>query len=123
MNWEKREEIFSKEVLTNNDLAEMYSINPSTASLLRKQILNQLGLHDHEPMITTKGRLHILDYLKWLEIYSPELYGRYAKPEKYQRWLKRVVFVEEKGEHVEESGQQSSGVYSYNPLLNVSKAE
>lgn len=121
MTWEEREQIFSKEILTNNDLARMYGIDPSTASHLRKQILFQLRLHEQEPIVELKGKLHILDYLKWLGIYTPELYGRYAKPEKYHKWLKRVIFVEE--EEMPEEKRRSGEVYSYNPLIAVGKAE
>lgn len=76
MTYQEREAIFSKEVLTINDLMVVLDISSyQTAAQLMRQIKRATG--DRYPV---QGRLHIADYLQYFNLdggarYSKDLKG------------------------------------------------
>ena len=97
MTPERRNEIFSKEVITTADLAELLEINRTYASICMfniKQNSDRLSKITGE---TIKGKCHIQDYLDFFSLETvPERYGKYSdkpieirtkRPEDFQkRW-------------------------------------
>lgn len=73
MTYERREEIFSKEVITLQDFCELYSLSKGAASVKMREIKRKVG-----DRLGIQGRLHIEDYLAWVNMSS-------ATPERYQR--------------------------------------
>lgn len=69
MTYERREEIFSKEVLTISDIQELFDISASEASRKIKEIKRCGG-----DRIKIQGRLHIQDYFDYYNITDLERY-------------------------------------------------
>ncbi len=75
MNYAEREEIFSKEVLSLDDIMKLFGIAKSTASQKIKQIKRQLG----KDRLGMEGKIHILDYFEWCGIDQVAIADRYKK--------------------------------------------
>ena len=75
MTYERREEIFSKEVITLTEMEELLCLSKSAASLKMKEIKRKVG--DRLGII---GRIHIQDYIDWLELEKDAHLDRYRKP-------------------------------------------
>ena len=56
MTFQRREEIFSKEALTNRDLAELLDVCESTASQKAQEIRRVVG-----DRLGIQGRIHVQD--------------------------------------------------------------
>ncbi len=76
MNYARREEIFAKEVLTCRDIGELFDCSEAAASLRIKEIKIQVG-----DRLGMQGRLHIQDYLNWLQLDKDCCRDRYVRPE------------------------------------------
>ena len=74
MTYERREEIFSKEVITTAELGELLGLEMTRASMLMQEIKRNMPCR-----IRIKGRLHVQDYLDYFCIPPSE---RYYKKEK-----------------------------------------
>lgn len=68
MTYEKREEIFSKEIITYIELAELLQVDPTTAST----ILNKIKFKTDR--LHLRGKIHIQDYIDYYNITSLERY-------------------------------------------------
>lgn len=77
MTYTEREQIFSKEVLSLDDVMKLFDISKSAACTKVQDIKRQLG----KDRIKIQGKLHILDYLEYLKIEDEKLLDRYKKPE------------------------------------------
>lgn len=75
MTYSEREEIFSKEALNLDDIVKLFGISKSAASGKVAQMKRQLG-KDRLGMI---GKIHVLDYLEWLDIQEEMHMDRYKK--------------------------------------------
>ena len=73
MTYEDREKIFSKEVITLNEFAELFSCSLSEASIKMNDIKRRVG-----DRAGIKGKIHIQDYLDCYKLNDLE---RYKKPE------------------------------------------
>lgn len=95
MTPERRNEIFSKEVITSAELAELLEINRTYASILMfniKQRSDRLAKITGE---TIKGKCHVQDYLEYFGLdMNLERYGKYndkpievrsQRPEDFQK--------------------------------------
>lgn len=71
MTFERRAEIFSKEVMTTSELAELHGITNNHASELLNQIKRTVGDRYNQ-----KGKLFIGDYLKFYGIDEASRYVR-----------------------------------------------
>jgi hypothetical protein len=76
MTYARREEIFSKEALTNQDLAELFDVCESSASQKAKEIRRVVG-----DRLGIQGRVHVQDYLDYMQI-KAERMDMYRKPQK-----------------------------------------
>lgn len=72
MTEKRRREIFSQEVITTGDIAEMFGVCPSTASQKMQEIKR------HGDRLGIKGKIHIEDYINWVH---PADIGRYINGE------------------------------------------
>ena len=89
MTYKRREEIFSKEVLSYTELAELLDICPSMASTKMSEIKMK------SDRLKIKGKIHIQDYLDWLGVKEDGMlrYCRQADEEKLAEAMKRTVCV------------------------------
>lgn len=76
MNYKRREEIFSKEVITLDEMAELLSCDKSTACVKIKDMKRKVG-----DRLGISGRIHIQDYLNWLNLDKDVCKDRYIRPE------------------------------------------
>ena len=74
MTYAEREEIFSKEVLTNEDIARLFKCSIPKASQIAHEIKRKVGSR-----IDFEGRVHVQDYLDYMEI-KAERMDMYRKP-------------------------------------------
>jgi hypothetical protein len=82
MTYARREEIFAKEAFTNQDLAEIFNISESMASIKAKEIKRKVG-----DRLGIQGRLHIQDYLDFIGV-KEERYNRdIGKENKHERTI------------------------------------
>lgn len=63
MTYARREEIFSKEVITTSELAELLNLSYSNASTELNGIKRFISSKGGTPRILTSGKLHVQDYL------------------------------------------------------------
>lgn len=63
MNYLRREEIFSKEYLTNHDLAEIFGVDASRGSTMLKNIKRKVG-----DRLNIQGKVHIQDYFEAFDL-------------------------------------------------------
>ena len=94
MTPERRNEIFSKEVLTTAELAEILNINRTYASTLMFNIKQNSDRLKAITGMTIKGKCHIQDYLDYFELKDTDRYGHYngqaidvrhKRPEDFQK--------------------------------------
>ena len=85
MTYERREEIFSKEVITLSEMEELLSLSKSAASLKMKEMKRKVG--DRLGII---GRIHIQDYIDWLELEKDAHLDRYKKPMSEEAVVKKA---------------------------------
>ena len=65
----ERQNIFAKEYLSVDDICKLYDLLPSHASAFMNEIRKKLTIgKGQELRLTTKGRLHIQDYLDWVGV-------------------------------------------------------
>lgn len=57
MTYERREQIFSKEYLTNKDIAEIFGVDPSRGSVILGNIKRKVG-----DRLNIRGKVHVQDY-------------------------------------------------------------
>lgn len=57
MTYERREEIFSKEYLTNKEIAEIFGVGPCKGSSIIGDIKRKVG-----DRLNIKGKVHVQDY-------------------------------------------------------------
>ena len=75
MTFAEREEIFAKEVLTNEDIARLFRCSIPKASQIAHEIKRKVGSR-----IDFEGRVHIQDYLDYMEVKAERL-DMYRKPQ------------------------------------------
>ena len=63
MTYAEREEIFSKDVITTNDLMKLLNVQKSAASVKMQEIKRVAG-----DRLGIQGRVHIEDYLEYFKI-------------------------------------------------------
>ena len=76
MTYAKREEIFSKEVLSISDIQELYGLSYQQSSRFLREIKTWFKLNGRNLRIDIEGKIHVQDYLEYLNIKSDNL--RYA---------------------------------------------
>ncbi len=76
MTYQKREEIFSKECLDIKDFEELFGVAYSTACEIIRKIKKHLG----KDRLNMQGKLHIQDYIEWLDLNEGRYFERYTKP-------------------------------------------
>lgn len=76
MTFKRREEIISKEVIRTSELAELMDCDKSTASDLITEIKEWFKEYGNGPRVTTKGKIHIQDYLDYYNISRRDFYGQ-----------------------------------------------
>lgn len=74
MTYQEREEIFSKEAISLNDMANLMGVSASAASQKMSEIKRVVG-----DRLGIKGKLHVQDYLDYFKIKGEDL-ERYKKP-------------------------------------------
>lgn len=74
MTYARREEIFSKEALTNQEIAELFDCSIPKASQIAHEIKRRVGSR-----IDFEGRVHVQDYLDYMEIKSERM-DMYRRP-------------------------------------------
>ena len=74
MTYAEREAIFSKEALTNQDIAKLFKCSIPKASKMAQEIKRRVGSR-----IDFEGRVHVQDYLDYMEI-KEERMSMYRKP-------------------------------------------
>ena len=89
MTYERREEIFSKEVITLSEMEELLSLSkPASSSKMtemKRQVGDRLGIN---------GRIHVEDYFAWLRRNGTEV-----MEERYFRPKDEPPIVRQKYEH------------------------
>ena len=76
MDYKRREEIFSKEAIHYTEMAELLGCDKSTAGRIIRDIKRQVG-----DRLQIQGRIHILDYFKWVGLSEEVFKERYIRPE------------------------------------------
>ncbi len=76
MTYEKREEIFSKELLSIADIQELYGFSYQPASRFVRSIKTWFKVNGRKLRIDMEGKIHVQDYLEYLNIKGDNL--RYA---------------------------------------------
>lgn len=74
-NYKKREEILAKECLDIKDFQLLFGVAYSTACEIIRKIKMQLG----KDRLNIQGKLHILDYIEWLDIQNGQYLDRYTR--------------------------------------------
>lgn len=75
MTYERREEIFSKEAISLEDMMELLGVCKTTACIKIKDIKRKVG-----DRLGITGKLHVQDYIDWLELEKDAHLDRYRKP-------------------------------------------
>lgn len=85
MTYERREEIFSKDVITLDEMAELLAVSKSAACVKIKEMKFKVG-----DRLGLSGRIHVQDYLDFCKITSVERYNTESeqKIEKRKEFLK-----------------------------------
>ena len=73
MDYKQREAIFSKEVITLEEMAQMLAVSLGTASIKMKEMKRRVG-----DRLGIQGRIHVADYLAYMELSSES--ARYSRP-------------------------------------------
>ena len=110
MTWEQRENIFAREVITIEDIQELYKLTHTAAGQFLRNIKRKLRIDGNELVFDAPGRLHRNDYLKWIGADTTAQYGRAEKAKEY---VASSFDVEEK----------TAEVFTYNPLINVERVD
>lgn len=71
MNYEKREEIFSKDALSNNDFMELFGVCKSEASKIMTEMKRVVG-----DRLGVQGKIHVEDYFEFFQIRDRTRYFR-----------------------------------------------
>ena len=105
MTWCERENIFSKEVLTIEDIKLLYDIKSrSAAGEFLRSIKRKLRIDGIELLIDLPGKIHRTDYLSWVGSDDSQ-YGRKENARKYIAEAFNFPF------------QPETKAYVYNPLV------
>ena len=75
MTYAKREEIFSKEYLSIEDLQELLGLKYQGAAELMRDIKRSLELNGQGVRLNIQGKLHVQDYLDYFNITRFERYS------------------------------------------------
>lgn len=86
MDYEKREEIFSKEALTIDDVVALTGRSRQTASVLIRQWKRQVEKKNGFARIQVEGTIHVLDYFEVMRIDAKSPGPRYTKRNKFENW-------------------------------------
>lgn len=76
MTLARREELITKEILTTKEFQELTGIHYKKASTLLTDIKRWCEQHNGKPRVTTKGKIHIQDYLDYYNISRRDFYGQ-----------------------------------------------
>lgn len=82
MTYERREEIFSKEAISLDDMMELLGVCKTTACIKIKDIKRKVG-----DRLGITGKLHVQDYIDWLELEKDAHLDRYRKPTEHEAIL------------------------------------
>ena len=82
MTYARREEIFSKECLTIEDLMELLDLKYQGAAELMRDIKRSLEFKGLKVRLDIQGKLHVQDYLDYFQIPSLERYSKSIGEEK-----------------------------------------
>lgn len=74
MTYQEREEIFSKEAISQTDMMKLMGVSQSTASLKMSEMKRVVG-----DRLGIQGKIHVQDYLDYFKIKGEDL-ERYKKP-------------------------------------------
>lgn len=83
MNYQEREEIFSKEVLHINDVSKLMDCSYSEACNLIKTWKRKLQFKDKKLRLEVSGRIHIHDYFDVMGINPDHPGDRYFKKKEF----------------------------------------
>lgn len=84
MTWTERENIFAREVLNIDDIKELFNLDSrSTAGEILRSIKRKLRIDGIELIIDLPGKIHRVDYLKWVGFDTSAQYGYAEKARRY----------------------------------------
>lgn len=81
MDYKKREAIFSKECLDAKDFEVLFGVAYSTACEIIRKIKKHLG----KDRLNLQGKIHVQDYIEWLDLNQDKYLERYTKPIELQK--------------------------------------
>ena len=76
MTYARREEIFSKECLTIEDLMDLLDLKYQGAAELMRDIKRSLEFNGQGVRLNIQGKIHTQDYLDYFNIKSLERYSK-----------------------------------------------
>lgn len=68
MDFKRREEITSKDVMTIDEICELMGYTKSQASTIINKIKNKLAKEGIEPRLNERGKIHTQDYLDYFRL-------------------------------------------------------
>ena len=68
MDFKRREEITSKDVMTIDEICELMCCTKSQASTIITEIKNKLAKEGVEPRLNIRGKIHTQDYLDFFRL-------------------------------------------------------
>lgn len=68
MDFKRRDEIISKDVMTIDEICELMCCTKSQASTIINEIKNNLAKKGVEPRLNTRGKIHTQDYLDFYRL-------------------------------------------------------
>lgn len=106
MTWTERENIFAREIITISDIQQLFEIkNRTAAAEFLRSIKRKLRIDGVDLIVDLPGKIHRIDYLKWVGIDNTSQYGAAEKARKYVA-------------DVFEFNSAKREVSTYNPFLN-----
>lgn len=91
MDYKQREEIFSKEALSIEDVRDLYGVSYGTASDLIRTWKRKCNFKHDGLRIDIQGKIHVLDYFKALGIDSLDWGLRYQKDREVMKEQERIL--------------------------------
>ena len=79
MTWDRRMDIFSKEVLEIADIEELYGVGYQEAGELIRTIKNKYLIMGKPLRVNMKGKIHVNDYFEWAGITDMTRYAKNYK--------------------------------------------
>ena len=68
MDFKRRDEIISKDVMTIDEICELMGYTKSQASNVITKIKNKLAKEGVEPRLNERGKIHTQDYLDYFRL-------------------------------------------------------